>query len=1018
MTAKLTGNFLATAHCLIFEDSASVTWAFSPNTNELTATSSGGGGGGSSANPSATIGLSAVNGSAATFMTSDSAPPLSQGIVPTWTGAHTFNSTVTIGGSGNDSGIIFTGSSGYINASGATGLTIAATHAFTVSAANYTFEIGGSSIWTMDASGGVTQQAAAGETSLVVYGAANYYVQQLVGSSTNNESFGLLLQAGTSSSDYNVRFESYAAGVLATLYGDGGLAVGAAPTGASTGIGTINVAGGYYINGTALSFTSLSPLTTEGDLIYENATPAPARLAIGGTGTFLTVAAGIPAWSTATIPGTATKGDLWYASAANVMSALAVGTTGQLLTVAGGVPAWEAIPTWNQNTTGSSASCTGNAATATNVAASGITGTTLAASVVASSLTSFGASIALGTPASGNLTNCTFPTLNQSTTGNAASATVATNLGGAPVGGSFKVGGSSWLRTIIRRGLHTVDLARQPATTLAAKAIWASYFFPAQAGSIPFQTAANTTELLPYSQPGLYLTSNASGAPQWTLPSANPSGLVGLTAIVGSAVTFLRSDAAPALNVTISPTWTGQHTFANANIVLGTAATGTTITQLAGAVAGTTHTIAGSNAGTAANTGGPIAITGGTGNTSGNGGAVTITGGTAGSTGAGGAANLVGGTPIAGTGGAVFVAAAAGVGTAQTGGAVTISGGAGTTSGAGGNVTIKTGVSPTGTAGSIVFQAGTTANVTALTIAPTGGVTIATPNAVSVSALTIDSFAAGTAINMTDGTVTSGIGTGGSVLQIGTTSNNAMSFYSDNVTRITIAAAGSVTIAQPSSGTVAALNLPASTATIPMLAMAAGTVLTSAAAGNFEYDGTNSYFTNETTSGRGLIPVEQIFHLAADGGGITTIANFFGTTSNISLVSGGYYEIEIVLYYTVGSTGSVVTWTLTNSAAPTSMDLYYEMCPITGIVAPPGTATTLVGQILGGVTAAQTVATGALTASTSQYARFRIMLKNGTGTSLKIQATETTQTTAITPKLGSYWKCKRIPAGNVGTFAA
>jgi hypothetical protein len=43
------------------------------------------------ANPSATIGLAAVNGVAATFMTSDSAPALSQAIAPTWTGNHVFN---------------------------------------------------------------------------------------------------------------------------------------------------------------------------------------------------------------------------------------------------------------------------------------------------------------------------------------------------------------------------------------------------------------------------------------------------------------------------------------------------------------------------------------------------------------------------------------------------------------------------------------------------------------------------------------------------------------------------------------------------------------------------------------------------------------------------------------------------------------------------------------------------------------------------------------------------------------
>ncbi len=42
------------------------------------------------ANPSASVGLTAVNGSAGTFMRSDGAPALSQAIVPTWTGIHTW----------------------------------------------------------------------------------------------------------------------------------------------------------------------------------------------------------------------------------------------------------------------------------------------------------------------------------------------------------------------------------------------------------------------------------------------------------------------------------------------------------------------------------------------------------------------------------------------------------------------------------------------------------------------------------------------------------------------------------------------------------------------------------------------------------------------------------------------------------------------------------------------------------------------------------------------------------------
>jgi hypothetical protein len=49
------------------------------------------------ANPTATIGLTAVDGTAATFLTSDSAPALSQAITPVWTGAHVFDSTIVCG---------------------------------------------------------------------------------------------------------------------------------------------------------------------------------------------------------------------------------------------------------------------------------------------------------------------------------------------------------------------------------------------------------------------------------------------------------------------------------------------------------------------------------------------------------------------------------------------------------------------------------------------------------------------------------------------------------------------------------------------------------------------------------------------------------------------------------------------------------------------------------------------------------------------------------------------------------
>lgn len=48
-------------------------------------------GGAAAGNPTGTVGLTAVNGVASTYMRSDAAPPLSQAISPTWTGTHLFN---------------------------------------------------------------------------------------------------------------------------------------------------------------------------------------------------------------------------------------------------------------------------------------------------------------------------------------------------------------------------------------------------------------------------------------------------------------------------------------------------------------------------------------------------------------------------------------------------------------------------------------------------------------------------------------------------------------------------------------------------------------------------------------------------------------------------------------------------------------------------------------------------------------------------------------------------------------
>ena len=216
------------------------------------------------------------------------------------------------------------------------------------------------------------------------------------------------------------------------------------------------------------------------------------------------------------------------------------------------------------------------------------------------------------------------------------------------------------------------------------------------------------------------------------------------------------------------------------------------------------------------------------------------------------------------------------------------------------------------------------------------------------------------------------------------------------------------------SSTASYVTTAAGTATVAPMVVTGGTNLTTAAAGAFENDAICPYFTTNTTDGRAIIPTIQQFRLTANGTAITTIANFFGTTSNISLVANAYYEIDIELYFTKSATSDALTWTFTNSAAPTLQNIHAEWTPATGVNTSTG-ASNICVDIVASTTAAQTLTTAALTASVNHYARFKIFLRNGTGTSLKIQATNAT---GITPLAGSRWTSRRIPTGNTGTFAA
>ena len=269
------------------------------------------------------------------------------------------------------------------------------------------------------------------------------------------------------------------AGVMSNETGSGLLVFNDSPTLVTPALGTPSALVGTNISGTASSFTA-SNVTTNANLtghitstgnaaVLGSFTSAQLKAALTNeTGSGAAVFAESPALVTPAL-GTPASGNLAnctfptlnqdttgqaadltgglggqipYQSAANTTAFLANGSSGQVLTSGGTT----AAPTWTTN-------AAGDALTSNPLSQFAAT-TSLQLKGVLSDETGSGAAVfatsptlvtpALGTPASGNLANCTFPTLNQSTSGNAATVTTNANLtghvtsvGNAAVLGSF-----------------------------------------------------------------------------------------------------------------------------------------------------------------------------------------------------------------------------------------------------------------------------------------------------------------------------------------------------------------------------------------------------------------------------------------------------------------------------------------------------------------------------------------------------------------------------------------------------
>jgi len=402
--------------------------------------------------------------------------------------------------------------------------------------------------------------------SNITTGSSNTFVGHYAGISiltgSNNTILGAGSTTGTSLSDTVIiangtaerlrilNTGAWSLGATGTNYGTSGQVFtsgGAAAepswtTIAGTGtVTSVSGAGGT----TGLTLTG-GPITTSG------------TLTIGGT---LIAANGGTGQSSYTV------GDILYASTTTALSKLAIGTSGQVLTVTAGVPTWAAAGSGSGDVVGP-ASATDNAITRFNLATGKLVQNSLVTVADDGAITAPGVSSvipfyylnqaafpsattyhgalahshadgamyfahsgawvrmlndggALGTPSSGTLTNATGLPL---TTGVTGTLLVANGGTGVATLSGLAYGNAT--------AAFTAATAAQVVTVIGTNAVArATNIVNGVAGSLPYQTAANTTAMIGIGTAGQVLTVVA-GVPAWAAAGAGTVTSVGGTGTV------------------------------------------------------------------------------------------------------------------------------------------------------------------------------------------------------------------------------------------------------------------------------------------------------------------------------------------------------------------------------------------------------------------------------------------------------------------------------------------------------
>jgi hypothetical protein len=284
---------------------------------------------------------------------------------------------------------------------------------------------------------------------------------------------------------------------------------------------SVTITGGT-INGTTIGastastgvFTTLGGTTITASTQFSGPgtglTGTASSLSIGGNAATATSATSATSATTATNVAGGLSGSLPYQTAAGATSLLGIGTTGQVLSVSAGLPSWSnlsslGVSSFSAGTTGLTPSSVSTGAivlAGTLAVANGGTGVTTSTgtgSVVLSTSPTFTTPI-LGTPTSGNLSNCTaFPA------GSLGGTTLVSTVVSSSLTSVGTLTSGAWNASLIPL---TYGGTNANLTAVAGGAVYST----ASALAI---TAAGTT--------GQILTSNGSSAPTWSNNAATVS---------------------------------------------------------------------------------------------------------------------------------------------------------------------------------------------------------------------------------------------------------------------------------------------------------------------------------------------------------------------------------------------------------------------------------------------------------------------------------------------------------------